>query len=83
VNWSPESRRVGFSGYGQGDDRGLWVFEVDSGSVTQIAAGPRALPAWSPDGKRLAFDLREPSKERGIWVADLEPVAPRPAEADK
>ncbi|GEM_PF-5638627 len=68
VAWSPDGRRIAFSGSAV-EDPGLSVVDIDSGNTTRLTSvsGFDGYPAWSPDGKALAF-LR--SYERVI-VADV------------
>jgi Tol biopolymer transport system component len=46
--WSPDGQSLAFS------SSGLFLVDVDSGSVTEIAAEPGTWPAWSTAG-RIAF----------------------------
>ena len=48
VSWAPDGRRLTFSGKG-----GVWISELEHGTVTRIASGER--PEWSPDGLQIAF----------------------------
>ncbi len=64
--WSPDSRRLTFSG-GPPDANNLatesevWVADVDSGGAVRLTegGGAKRTPAWSPDGRRLVF-VHEP-----------------------
>jgi Tol biopolymer transport system component len=57
---SPDGSRIAFQVYGDG----IWLMELEYGSVRRILADPSiGEVAWSPDGGRLAFH----SASRGEW----------------
>jgi serine/threonine-protein kinase len=57
---SPDGRRLAVTIRSLAD-AGVWLYEVDRGTTTLLAAGGEAsTPIWSPDGRRLAFQ----------WLAD-------------
>jgi dipeptidyl aminopeptidase/acylaminoacyl peptidase len=81
VQWSPDGRRVYFSGDERDSDeytdeltRDLWVVRVTDGSTMRITPNPgsESSLALSPDGSRIAYRL---SPERGgptdLMVAEL------------
>jgi Tol biopolymer transport system component len=64
-SWSPDGRRLAFSG-GHKRAEEIFVVNVDGSGVKQLTRPPRTRrrtdddwfenPSWSPDGKRIAFD---------------------------
>jgi Tol biopolymer transport system component len=54
--WSPDGRRVAFTGY-DGGLSDLFVIDRETGELTRLTSDRYAdlQPAWSPDGRRLAF----------------------------
>lgn len=69
--WSPEGRRVAFSG-GPGDHPAIGVYELESGAVTWAWDGGLDAhhPVWAPDGGALAF-LVDCEAETGLLHLDL------------
>lgn len=70
VGWSPDSRLVGFSGFGNSAHAGLWGMEVRSGELKRLAQGDYTMPVWSRDGTKIAFDSRNARNIREIWLVD-------------
>lgn len=65
VDWSPDGRRIAFSGEASGA-AGLFSIAPDGSDLRRMTtAAPRAMadhqPAWSPDGRRLAFVRQDPA----------------------
>jgi Tol biopolymer transport system component len=61
--FSPDGKRLAFtvgSGTGGGDGD-VWVYSLDSGSLSRLTFGGRSsYPAWKPDGREISYcDLRE------------------------
>src|SRR4029079_12076525 len=54
--WSPDGRRLVYSGIAQGVDD-LYLYELDGGHVTKLTDDRYAdlQPSWSADGKSLLF----------------------------
>jgi Tol biopolymer transport system component len=50
VSWSPDGTLLAFV-----NNRGLYIYNPDTGDRRQIAVGPSAFPNWSPDGRRIVF----------------------------
>jgi dipeptidyl aminopeptidase/acylaminoacyl peptidase len=54
--WSPDGRRLAFwSGSGIGTHKRIYIVDVASGRVRELAGADGSVLAWSPDGKQLAF----------------------------
>ena len=66
--WSPDSSKVVCE---VGDEEGLAVADVASGTVTPLTPSGR-YPTWSPDGRTIAFVNRE-----RLWAVPAEAGAPR------
>ena len=77
--WSPDGKQVGFGGYGMNDILGLWIADIPTGRMTQIAAGSFTMPAWSPDGSKLLFDVRL-NTGMEIWMIEAKALADLNAE---
>ena len=58
AGWSPDGKLLGYGAYGMDNTVGLWMMNVATGQVVQVAEGPFTAPTWSPDGSKLAFDRR-------------------------
>jgi Tol biopolymer transport system component len=68
TGWSPDGKQVGFGSFG-GDSAGLWIFDLASGKVKQVAGGSCTMPVWSRDGKWLSYDVR--GRGRGeVWALE-------------
>src|SRR4029079_6784062 len=54
--WSPDGRRLVYSGIAQGVDD-LYLYELDRGRITKLTDDRYAdlQPSWSADGKSLLF----------------------------
>jgi Tol biopolymer transport system component len=55
--WSPDGRRLAFTGSGVGGASDVWVINVDGTGLVNLTNDPAvdARPDWSPDGRRIAF----------------------------
>ena len=70
--WSPDGRHLAFTGL----KLGLWLAEVETGSVRRVAvstylAQEEFHPSFSPDGRYLAYAEGLPTHQRVVWVVDL------------
>jgi Tol biopolymer transport system component len=77
--WSPDGQQLAFYGeegintlggiYGQGS--GVWLIEMQSGSVRQIFAIDHATNInWSPDSGKLAVEVGPPGVTHQVYVID-------------
>jgi len=69
--WSPDGKKIAAGGYGQPDQAGISLLDLESGTVTPLLSGPVTMPVWSPDSLNLAIDLRMSSGYE-IWMFDAE-----------
>lgn len=73
-HWSPDSRRLAFQSYRDGNFH-LWVVDVDGSLVPrQLTSGPfdHREPRFSPDGRQLVFSSdRGGAGSYGVFTYDL------------
>ena len=69
AGWSPDGKLLGYGSYGGDNSVGLWIMNVDTGQVIQVAEGPFTAPAWSLDGSKLAFDRRAGAASE-VWTIE-------------
>lgn len=55
--WSPDGRSLAFTGLQEGLRASLYLYSLDSGSVTRLSDGQRYAfrPHWSPDGGLIIY----------------------------
>jgi tricorn protease len=65
--WSPDGKRLAFADM----ERHLWVLDVASKKITEVARDPRREIrdfSWAPGGGYLAFSMTDPNTFRSIWI---------------
>ncbi len=74
VAWAPQGRWLAFPAtFGDVENSGLWLFDLEQNRVRQIAEGLFGLPRWSPDGMRIAVvQFLGPVEDREHRVAIVE-----------
>jgi len=75
ISWSPDAKRLAYSGYGpQGGER-IYVLSMASLKIEPLSPAPDCLdaiePAFSPNGTQLALVCLSSSKVYGIYVVDV------------
>jgi TolB protein len=75
--WSPDGRRIAFSGKRVGGQSDIWVINRDGSGLERLTDHPNVdtYPAWSPDGTKIAFASTrdDPKNSRpDIYILDLE-----------
>jgi formylglycine-generating enzyme required for sulfatase activity len=74
VGWSPDGKQVGLGPCFKTPGMGLWIVNLDTGTVVQAAEGEYTRPAWSRDGLKLAFDRRDNGLDE-IWMVETRTLA--------
>ena len=65
ISLSPDGQRVAASIAGNDGARGIWVGDLDRGTLTPITSGDvNTSPVWRPDGRRVTFG----SYATGRWL---------------
>ncbi|QZD94477.1 S9 family peptidase [Qipengyuania gelatinilytica] len=73
--WSPDGRRIAYSGRDEDGRSAIFIRWMDSGQVQQVAAldsGAGNL-AWSPDGRQIAFTSRVDGDTKPLAKAPPKP----------
>jgi len=58
IAWSPDGKYLTFSACLEGQDRDIYILDVDSGTWTNLTAGNGTQdthPGWMPDSKQIVF----------------------------
>ncbi len=68
--WSPDARRIAFSGGGAGNGE-IYVMNADGSGTVRLTNSPGNdwMPAWSPDGRTIAFASERDGTSQ-IYVMD-------------
>ena len=74
AGWSPDGKLLGYGSIAISNPVGLWIMNVETGQVIQVAEGPFTAPAWSPDGSKLVFDRRM-ANDCEIWMIETKELA--------
>jgi Tol biopolymer transport system component len=70
--WSPDGRRIAYSGFSDVENRAyLYVVNPD-GTDNTLLQERAGVPVWSPDGQRIAFDRRDAAGLIGAYVMNAD-----------
>ncbi len=66
-NWSPDGKRLLFSGYGESGSYDIWVVNADGSGLHDLTPQPSLEygASWSPDGRSIVF-----GSNRGLRARD-------------
>jgi len=79
VSWSPDSRELSISGSNT-SEMGCWIYDVETGEVSQILDGWWLTSSWAPDSSKMALTIGVLME---IWQVDIEPGVPTVASFDR
>jgi Tol biopolymer transport system component/DNA-binding winged helix-turn-helix (wHTH) protein len=75
ISWSPDGRRLAYSGYGPTGAPQIYIVSLETGNTRQLSPAPECLnatdPAFSPDGKQLALVCISSSAVYTVYVVGL------------
>ena len=76
TRWSPDGKRIAFTGRDPQDVLHVYVMEADGSGRRQVthfapSDGQAQVPAWSPDGRKLAIQAGDRNMPGHIWVVDV------------
>ncbi len=67
VSWSPDGRRLTFSGQKRGQHAHVYVAAADGSSVRRLVPGDAFRPEWSPRGDWIVYGRGLHSTARDLW----------------
>ena len=65
--WSPDGALLAVGG--DGDERGLGIYDVAGDSFELVTQDGGSAPRWSPDGSRIAYDVTAQGAD--VWILDV------------
>jgi Tol biopolymer transport system component len=70
-NWSPDGRRIVFTGHGANSEPDLFTVDPDGGGRRQLTRDPYtdALPTWSHDGRWIYYRQDRPTSHNIVRVS--------------
>jgi Tol biopolymer transport system component len=73
-SWSPDGRRIAFTGNQPGKPFRIYLVDRDGGPIQEAAEGNdnQGGPSWSPDGKAIVYGNVFCEKTQDCWVRRLD-----------
>lgn len=73
-SWSPDSRRIAFTGREPGKPWRIFLIDRDGGPMEEAGEGndDQGAPSWSPDGKELVYGNLFCEKTQNCWIRRLD-----------
>lgn len=70
---SPDGKRLAVAGR-RGREQGLWLVDLDTGTLREVASARFSYPSFSPDGRQLAVTYARDENHAELRVLDIPPA---------
>ncbi|MBU4310224.1 hypothetical protein L6304_06830, partial [bacterium] len=84
ISWSPDSKKVAYTTFRQGESLALWTANADGSDNRPLMVSKNNIilwPVWSPDGEKIVFKLGK-SDNFNLWVMNADGSSKRQLTTD-